>query len=423
MRLIGTIFGIIQLTSYMTIALLSPGLALQTVGIPLWLSIILIGAVGTIYTAIGGFKAVIWTDVLQTCLIFLGIVVILIKGIVDVGGLGQVVDTTSRNGRLVLNDFSVDPRVRHTVWGLIIGGFIYWSNSNFIQTNVSRIVSLKSEKDARNVSLICIPPALIYGIVALQIGLVIVTYTFTTGCDPLAAGNITSPNQLMAYFVMKTSGPTPGLTGLFLASVFSASLSTLSSGIHSLTTVTVEDILGKVLAAEDDDFIIGFTKLLACAYGVAIILLAYLVREFSGPATELTYSVIGTTAGPILGLFVLGATFPQANAQGAVIGSILSMAISVWVTTGSFFYGTRTPPLPPGSTDRCSPNYLLSNWTLTTLSSGNMVATTLADMLNTSSPTDNHPSPVFIYDLSYVWISSIGLFFTLAFGLTFSYIY
>ncbi|CAG5123793.1 unnamed protein product, partial [Candidula unifasciata] len=77
-RLVGTLIGVISSISYMTVALLSPALALQTaVDLPLWMSIVLVGAVGTAYTAIGGIKSVVWTDVFQTVIIFGGIVVIL----------------------------------------------------------------------------------------------------------------------------------------------------------------------------------------------------------------------------------------------------------------------------------------------------------------------------------------------------------
>ncbi|CAG5123795.1 unnamed protein product, partial [Candidula unifasciata] len=80
MRLLGTFIGVVSSVSYMTIALLSPALALQTaVDLPLWMSIVLVGTVGTVYTAIGGIKSVVWTDVFQTVIIFGGIVVILLK--------------------------------------------------------------------------------------------------------------------------------------------------------------------------------------------------------------------------------------------------------------------------------------------------------------------------------------------------------
>ncbi|KAH9519976.1 hypothetical protein Btru_071398 [Bulinus truncatus] len=208
----------------------------------------------------GGIKSVIWTDVFQTCVIFGGIIVILIKGSFDVGGLPQVMNVTSHSGRIIFDDVSVDPRVRHSVWGLVIGGFTYWSASNFSQASIQRIVSLKSQKEAKRVSFLTIPTIFIYQLLMILTGLVLVAYFFTTRCDPLAAGRITSSNQLMPYFVMETLSFIPGFPGLYLASVFSGALSTLSSGINSLAAVTVEDILGVALVGKKETFVTNLTK-------------------------------------------------------------------------------------------------------------------------------------------------------------------
>ncbi|GFR92437.1 sodium-coupled monocarboxylate transporter 1 [Elysia marginata] len=91
--------------------------------LPLWMSIAVIGAVGTLYTALGGFKSVIWTDVFQTCIVFVGMFAIIIKACMEVGGLGEVWRLSRDGGRLKLDNFSLDPRTRHTQWSLIVGFF------------------------------------------------------------------------------------------------------------------------------------------------------------------------------------------------------------------------------------------------------------------------------------------------------------
>uniref|UniRef100_A0A2C9K661 Sodium-dependent multivitamin transporter n=1 Tax=Biomphalaria glabrata TaxID=6526 RepID=A0A2C9K661_BIOGL len=151
-RILGTFLGIISSVSYMTISLLSPGLALQTVaGLPLWLSIVVIGLIGTFYTTIGGLKSVIWTDVFQTFIIFGGIIVILVKGSYDSGGIENVMKVAADNGRMIFDDIRIDPRVRHTVWDQSIGGFVYWASSGFSQSTVQRISSVKSPQQANGV--------------------------------------------------------------------------------------------------------------------------------------------------------------------------------------------------------------------------------------------------------------------------------
>lgn len=60
-------------------------------------------------------------------------------------------------------------------------------------------------------------------------------------CDPVLTERISSEDQLMPRYVLDTMGNVPGLSGLFVAGIFSGSLSTVSSALNSLSAVTVED--------------------------------------------------------------------------------------------------------------------------------------------------------------------------------------
>ncbi|BFY97778.1 hypothetical protein BsWGS_00818 [Bradybaena similaris] len=354
LRLLGTLIGVISSISYMTVALLSPALALQTAAdLPLWLSIVLVGGVGTAYTAIGGIKSVVWTDVFQTVIIFGGIVVILVKGSIDVGGMGNVLKIASDNGRVITDVVSPDPRVRLTVWGLVFGGTAYWMGAHFSQSSVQRIVAIRSQEQARMTFVLATILAAIYGAIMILTGLVLMAYFFSMECDPLKAGYIQNRNQLMPYFVMQSLSFLPGLAGLYMATIFSGALSTLSSGINSLTANTVEDFLGGFLANKRESTVTAISKCIVCAYGAGIIGLAYLVREMPGPVTQTTYTALGATVGPLLGIFVLGATFPQANAAGTVLGLLIGLALNTWISIGSVMYGMPTPHLPYGSVEKC----------------------------------------------------------------------
>ena len=71
----------------------------------------------------------------------------------------------------------------------------------------------------------------------------LVMYAFYYNCDPLKKGDVKKGDQLVALFVVQTLGDIPGLAGLFVACVYSAALSTVSSGVNSLAAVTLEDFL------------------------------------------------------------------------------------------------------------------------------------------------------------------------------------
>ena len=85
----------------MGIWLYGPALALGSVtGLTITQCVLVMGGICTIYTTLGGLKAVIWTDVIQYGLMYAGIIVILIKGTADAGGVVNVFDISGKGGRL-----------------------------------------------------------------------------------------------------------------------------------------------------------------------------------------------------------------------------------------------------------------------------------------------------------------------------------
>ncbi|KAK7002881.1 Sodium-dependent multivitamin transporter [Biomphalaria glabrata] len=428
-RILGTFLGIISSMSYMTISLLSPGLALQTVaGLPLWLSIVVIGLIGTFYTTIGGLKSVIWTDVFQTFIIFGGIIVILVKGSYDSGGIENVMKVAADNGRMIFDDIRIDPRVRHTVWDQSIGGFVYWASSGFSQSTVQRISSVKSPQQANGVFFLSVPLAFLYKTVLILSGLVLVAYFFVMECDPLAAGYVTNANQLMPYFVMLTLGFLPGLPGIYIATIFSGALSTLSSGLNSLAANTVEDFLSHCLTKKSEATVTFITKIIVSIYGLGIIGLAYLLREFSGPVTQLTYSAISAASAPLTGLFFFGAAFPQAEVVGGLFGISVGLAVNIWLTLGSFMYGARAPRLPLGTTVGCSSANTTSAWAVArnVSSAATSPSTGISGIMRSTTKTITYfrtDKEFSLYDLSYSWSPVIGVTVTVIAGLFGSVIY
>ncbi|GFO42012.1 sodium-coupled monocarboxylate transporter 1 [Plakobranchus ocellatus] len=440
-QVVGAMFGIVITLSYMTIALLSPALALETaVGMPLWLSIIVVGCVGTIYTTIGGIKSVIWTDVFQTFFIFIGIFMVLIKGCIDAGGFSRVWDINKDTGHIVFDDFSFDLRVRHTVWNLIFGYVFFSYSALFSQSSVQRTLSTKSMREANKVHLLNIPVTTTFKIVLIMTGLVLTGYFYAIGCDPLAAGYIKNSNQVVPYFVLHTMRSLPGLAGLYISTIFSGALSTLSSGINSLAANTVEDFLTSFLRNKSEFVTTSITKLLVCFYGSAAVGFAYVAQDFQGPVSQMTYTALGAITGPLLGLFLLSATFPQANYVGAILGCCLGLITTMWQAIGAFKFGYSTETLQRGPSNNCIVDediHLLSLLNETSY----LTSPPFAFVANsTESITEIHQytvsSPVYfgqivnasnlqdrdfsIYDISYIYNPIIGVFVVILGGLVFS---
>lgn len=141
--------------------------------------------------------------------------------------------------------FNPDPTTRHSWWSLIIGGgFTYLTLYAVNQTQIQRLMTVKSLKSSQTALWLNWPILSLLSLSTSFSGLAI--YYLYSNCDPLLQGRINNRDQLMPLFVVDAIGAYPGLSGLFVSGIFSASLSTVSAAVNSLAAVTLEDYL-KVL--------------------------------------------------------------------------------------------------------------------------------------------------------------------------------
>ncbi|XP_047987058.1 sodium-coupled monocarboxylate transporter 1-like isoform X2 [Leguminivora glycinivorella] len=106
-------------------------------------------AICGIYTALGGLRAVVWTDSVQTGVMFIGVILVAAAGTVAVGGFFSVLDVATQSGRVQLSNWSFSPYERQTGWGAVFGGMIYWTCFNSVnQTMVQRYIALPSKRQA-----------------------------------------------------------------------------------------------------------------------------------------------------------------------------------------------------------------------------------------------------------------------------------
>lgn len=186
-------------------------------------------------------------------------------------------------------------------------------------------------------------------------------------CDPLKQGLIERSDQLMPFFVMDKLQDFPGIPGLFVACVFSASLSTLSSGFNALSTVTWDDFLKHTpLANMSEKRIKLLCKLIGASYGILSILMAFLVGAV-GNVLQAAISLAGALFGPLFGLYILALLCPLANTVGVLTGLVSGQAFTLWILVGSLMYPKVTPQYPT-FTDECGlgihSSFLISNSTI-----------------------------------------------------------
>jgi sodium-coupled monocarboxylate transporter 8/12 len=339
-RTLSSALFILRVLIWLALATYAPALALQQVtGIPLWLTILLTGALTTLYTTLGGMKAVIWTDVMQFVVLVGGQVAIFVVALNHIpDGVMGVYHISQAAGKFDIS-LSLDPAVRATLWGVLIGGaFTNLVQLGTDQVSVQRYMTATDLKQARRALWIQLSLTLPTIFVFYLSGLVL--YAFYQGqTDPLAAGWISKADQILPYFVMHEL-PT-GMPGVLIAAIYAASMSTVSAGINSLTTTTLVDFYQRLWRPEaGSTHLLRLAKWLSLFYGVLIVLLAFFVERL-GTLVEASNKAMGLVGGPLLGLFLLGMFSRRANATGAIVGwfaGVLVLLPVCFLTKTSFLW-------------------------------------------------------------------------------------
>ncbi|CAH1788556.1 unnamed protein product [Owenia fusiformis] len=354
-RKLGSVFGIVSTVTYMGTATFAPSTALEAVtGFPVWASILVTASVGTIYTSIGGMKAVIWTDVFQSVIMLGGILTIVVMGIIRIGSVSKVFEICQEHNRLNLFDFDLDPRKINTFWTVTLANTIlWWKVYGTSQASVQRFCSLPTLKKANMAVLLAIPMQFTLVTLVCFTGLVVFAYYTHIGCDPLEQGYIRTANQILPYFVMDTFRSLPGFPGLFLATLFSGALSSISSGLNALSAITWEDFLKHRLRHLEESKKALCTKLLVLIYGVCSTGIACLAIFIKGPIIQASSTLGGAISGSSCAIFILAAFTVSSNWKGALAGPMVSFPIMLWVAIGAQTIKGHNQYLPPGPTDRC----------------------------------------------------------------------
>ena len=348
-RMLSSALFILRVLLWLALATYAPALALEQVtGLPLWFTILCTGVLTTIYTALGGMKAVIWTDVMQFIVLIGGQLIILLIAISHVpGGISGVYDLGQAAHKFDLS-LSFDPKVRVTLWGLLLGGAaINLVQMATDQVSVQRYLTAPNVKEAKRALWLklwlLIPVFLIF----YATGIVLWAFYQTKG-DPLAAGLITKPDQILPYFVINEMPA--GLPGLLIAAIYAASMSTTSAGINALTTATLVDFHQRWWRNSKDaeGVKLNLARWLTFGYGILVMVLAFVVERL-GSLLEASNKAIGMVGGPLLGLFLLGILVQRANTIGAITGWVAGVVALVpvcffsesflWLKTSFLWYG------------------------------------------------------------------------------------
>jgi len=304
-------------------------------GWPQIVSILIIGVITTIYTAMGGIKAVMINDNIQFCIVNTGALIALaiMFSRID-GGLGEVLRVAADGGRLRMFDWSFHlyggEYATNDSWNCIFG--IFFANLAMFgidQTIIQRNLTCKSYKT--NIKVIIWTPiiCMVLSFVFYFIGTVIYAFyqQFPDRISPDIPGD-----HVFIHFIL--SEMPVGLRGLMVTAIFAAAMSVLSSALNSLATVTIVDFVqrfkqGDALGAASA---IVSAKALTCFWGLFATGMAVAWVYMGGLRSVLENAInIGNFfSGPLLGMFLAGMLFRRFSANGAFYGAILGFLLVCW---------------------------------------------------------------------------------------------
>ncbi|GBO16287.1 Sodium-coupled monocarboxylate transporter 1, partial [Araneus ventricosus] len=221
----------------------------------------------------------------------------------------------------------------------------------------------------------------------------------------------TSLKRLMPYGILYIFGNIPGLTGLCIAGVFSASLGSLSSAVNALSNITVEDFIKPFCISKNisDTWMTFIAKRLAVGYICLILLMALVASKFRG-VLEATNIVVGMVGVPILGIYLLGMFTTTANEPGTLIGLLTGLAMYALAGFGAYVTKPSIATLPR-STAGC---HIESNTEFFNISTEATTIESVTEAPHLIGVEENDICP--IYKWSYMWLPLFSAVVTLIVG-------
>jgi Na+/proline symporter len=300
-------------------------------------SIVVMGLVTMVYTWFGGFKAVVWTDVLQLSVYLAGGIGALLIAWSLAGGTGVALDLAREAGKLKVIDTAIDFTKTYTLLGGLLGGALLSAASHGTDhLIVQRLLATRSLRDAR----IALVGSGVMVILQFTLFLLVGSAIWAAGLAPEGVPG----DQLFPSFVVNHL-PT-GLAGLVVAGILAAAMGTHSSAINSLASSATHDLYSSWTGRRDPVHLLKVGRLLSAVWAIGLIggalFFHYAASGNDTPVVVLALSIASVTYGPLLGTYFLAGRWPRAQSRdvvGAVAVTVPFMLIVVFAKRLSGYPG------------------------------------------------------------------------------------
>ena len=364
-RTLSAVLYVMMRIGWMAALIYAPSLAIMAaMGLgPAWFwpVVLVIGLTSTLYTVFGGIRSVIVTDAIQFCIIALGIALTIgyILWYIPVP-ISQAVTDLNSTGHFHWLDFSTDPKAALTFWTVGIGVTIA-NMGNYIadQMSLQRYLAGGTSRAALRSFTINVFGVLVVLLLLVGVGLALNAWYRHTN-DP----NLPSATDKIFPYFLTTQLPS-GISGLLLAALIAATMSSMTSGINTLAGAVTMDFRVRFGSAMSGAQQLRFGRWSSLVIGLASTGVAGLVSRLGG-LFDLTQIILGVFAGPLLVCVLLSVSKLRttgvwmsaglvAGCAAGWVGAFSSSVASLWVapcaaaTTALLALGGTL--LAPGATD------------------------------------------------------------------------
>ncbi|WP_026810380.1 sodium:solute symporter family transporter [Arenibacter latericius] len=327
-RAIGSISFILFQLGRIGIVLLLPSLAISIVtGISVETCILLMGLLCVLYTAFGGIEAVIWTDVLQVVVLMGGSIVAIVWILLHTDTpVNEMIAYASEKEKFHIINFDFN-FTDSTFWVVFIGGLASaMVTQGTDQTIVQRYLTSSSIKDSQKTlytnALLTLPATIIF------FGIGTLLYIFYTEMPERLSPAISNNDSLFPWYIVKELPV--GVSGLLIAGIFSAAMSSISSSLNSVSTAFCNDLYKRYDPKLSDIGMLKIARIVTVFVGIFGVLLAlWMANSNIKSLWDQFYRFLGLFTGGLGGMFLLGMLTKRANSTGTLLGLVVS-GILLW---------------------------------------------------------------------------------------------
>lgn len=300
--------------------------------------IIVTGIAVTLYSMLGGIQAVIWTDAIQGIILIVGALVCAVVLTFSMPeGPGQIFQIASANHKFSLGSFGTSLS-DSTFWVVLIYGlFINLQNYGIDQNYVQRYMTTSTEKEAKSSalfgSLLYVPVSIVFFYIGTAL------YAYYSAQPDLLPASLKIPgagDKVFPYFIV--NGLPTGITGLLIAAIFAAGMSTVATSINSTATIILSDYYKRYFnknASEKNSMnVLYSSSLVFGALGISIALALVGVES----VLDAWWGLASIFSGGMLGLFLLGYLSKKVRNIDAAIGVIVGALLIIWMSLSPIYF-------------------------------------------------------------------------------------